>query len=216
MKRTARLKTLGKLNTPEGGLRGICDVLNQEKDTERGRDLVKLINEWIAASSLQEMQHNNPALFLDVLHSNNRPFLDTSEKKKYGVWRAIPALPIEGDHHSFTVWMLSYLFANPLNEKLMGPCARCGNYFIKKRATQNVYCSRRCGNAATAVARNRERIEEERNDKLLRAKAALHEWRSATTQEDWKHWIAKRTKIDPRFLTRAVNQGDLVPPKKGK
>lgn len=111
----------------------------------------------------------------------------------------------------FHVWTL-----NPECDKLAGPCARCGRYYIKKRASQKVYCSRRCGNAATAVARTAERIADERKDKLACANAALKRWERATTRQDWKHWVANKTGIDPRFLTRAVHKGDLVPPKKEK
>ena len=57
----------------------------------------------------------------------------------------------------------------PRCDKIAGPCPRCDRYYIKKRASQTVYCSRRCGNAATAVARTRERIASERRDKLARA-----------------------------------------------
>jgi hypothetical protein len=91
---------------------------------------------------------------------------------------------------------------NPEWDKLAGPCARCGNYYIKKRASQDVYCSRRCGNAATAVTRTRERIKAEHDDKMNRAKAAIREWRRAKTQQDWKRWVSQKTGIDLRFLTR--------------
>ena len=101
-------------------------------------------------------------------------------------------------------------------EKIAGPCPRCDRYYIKKRASQKVYCSRRCGNAATAMARTRERIAGERRGKLARASAAMKKWESVSTRQDWKDWVAKKTGIDPRFLTRAVNKGDLVPPKKEK
>ncbi|MGC2246110.1 MAG: hypothetical protein WA609_05875 [Terriglobales bacterium] len=102
----------------------------------------------------------------------------------------------------------------PRCDKIAGPCPRCDRYYIKKRASQKVYCSRRCGNAATAIARTRERIASERKDKLISASAAMKEWGSVNTRKDWKHWVAQRTGIDLRFLTRAVTKGDLVPPKK--
>jgi hypothetical protein len=108
------------------------------------------------------------------------------------------------------------LTINPGCGKIAGPCPRCDRYYIKKRASQKVYCSRRCGNAATAVVRTRERIASERREKLARAKAALKKWERATTRQDWKEWVAKKTGIDPRFLTRAKNKGDLVPPTKEK
>lgn len=109
----------------------------------------------------------------------------------------------------FHVWTL-----NPEWDKLAGPCARCGNYYIKKRASQDVYCSRPCGNAATAVTRTRERIKAERADKMNRATAAIREWKHATTQQDWKHWVSQKTEIDLRFLTRNFTETGVVKPAK--
>jgi len=208
------LKTLGDLDTPKAKLQGIRDQVNRVKDTERGRELVELLNAWMSAPSLDALRRDNRGL-MQELEDTHRSVADYSNK--HVVHRSYREHPRDiGDPHSFAIWVFGNLIDNPLNEKFKGPCARCGNYFIKRRASQNVYCSRRCGNQATAVARNRERIEEERNDKLLRARAALREWRSATTREDWKHWVAKRSGVDQRFLTRAANLGDLVPPQKGK
>ena len=101
----------------------------------------------------------------------------------------------------------------PRCDCIAGPCPRCNRYYIKKRTTQTIYCSRRCGNAMTAVARTRERIASERADKLARAQAAIKKWKPTDKREDWKHWVAEKTEIDLRFLTRAVNKGDLMPPK---
>jgi hypothetical protein len=113
--------------------------------------------------------------------------------------------------------MLFHLLTiNPLCEKLAGPCPRCDRYYVKKRASQKVYCSRRCGNAATAVERTRERIAGERGEKLARARAAIKKWKATATQQDWKVWVASKTGIDQRFLTRAITKGDLVPPKQEK
>ncbi len=203
-------------STPEGRLHGVCDVLNAEKDTERGRELVGLLKEWMDAPSLHAMLQNNVAIGADLHHAVMQPFFVAGKKHKYGFYQVIPDGPNEHDPHSFTVWMFANLVTNPLCEKLAGPCARCGNYYIKRRASQTVYCSRRCGNAATAVARTRERIETERKDKLRRAKTAIREWRSAKTQEDWKHWVARRASVDLRFLTQAVTKHDIVAPKKGR
>jgi hypothetical protein len=101
-------------------------------------------------------------------------------------------------------------------ERIAGPCPRCDRYYIKKRASQKVYCSRRCGNAATAIARTRDRIASERKDKLALAKAAMKKWKPTATGQEWKHWVAEKTGIDPRFLTRAITKGDLEPPTKEK
>ena len=98
---------------------------------------------------------------------------------------------------------------NPEWDKLAGPCARCGRYYLKKRASQKVYCSRRCGNAATAVERTRGRIKAERRDKIDRAKTAMKEWKRAKTLQDWKRWVSQKTGIDLRFLTRNF-KGELT------
>jgi hypothetical protein len=112
----------------------------------------------------------------------------------------------------FHVWTL-----NPEWDKLAGPCARCGRYYLKKRASQKVYCSRRCGNATTAVARTRERLAREHADKLRRSQAAMQKWTTTRTKDDWKVFVSKREPdITPKFLTRAVNKGELKPPTKGK
>jgi hypothetical protein len=106
---------------------------------------------------------------------------------------------------------------NPEWDKLAGPCARCGNYYIKKRVSQKVYCSRRCGNITTAVARTRERLAEERADKLRRAQATMQKWTTARTEDDWKVFVSDRqSDITSKFLTRAVNKGKLKAPVKGR
>ena len=97
-----------------------------------------------------------------------------------------------------TLCLFHRLTVNPLCGNLAGPCPRCDRYYIKKRASQTVYCSRRCGNAATAVARTRERIASERGEKLARAQAATKKWKATATQQDWKAWVASK-----QGLTRA-------------
>jgi hypothetical protein len=99
---------------------------------------------------------------------------------------------------------------NPEWDKLAGPCARCGRYYLKKRDSQKVYCSRSCGNAATAVARTRERIKAEHINKIGRTKAAMKEWKRTKTQQDWKRWVSQKTGIDLRFLTRNFTESGGV------
>ena len=110
---------------------------------------------------------------------------------------------------------------NPEWDKLAGPCARCGRYYLKKRASQKVYCSRRCGNAATATKRTRQRLDKEHADKLRRAAAAGQKWvkerQQSRTRKDWKQRVSEiEPGITPKFLTRAVNKGELKAPTKGR
>jgi hypothetical protein len=106
---------------------------------------------------------------------------------------------------------------NPEWDKLAGPCARCGRYYLKKRASQNVYCRRKCGNAATAGVRTRERIDAEHKAKMNHAKTAIKDWKRAKTQEDWKRWVSQETGINLRFLTRNFTEtGEVKPAQKEK
>jgi hypothetical protein len=98
-------------------------------------------------------------------------------------------------------------------EKLGGPCARCKRYYIKRRASQKTYCSRRCGNAATATARTAKQREYERQDNLQRADKAIQQWKGTGKKTDWKEFVTKKTGLTAKFLTRAVGRNDLKAPK---
>lgn len=205
------------------GLKALVAELNRTQGKERAASAVALrdiVKQWQdSGPNLWRLYGANPGLWVES-QSAFRPSLIPT-KSGHANMRLLDNTGAPGVMESLgapgirfrAVVLFNALTLNPLWQKLAGPCARCGNYYIKKRASQKVYCSRRCGNAATAVARTRERIESERKDKLRRAKAGIKEWRSAKTQEDWKHWVAKRASVDPRFLTRAVKKGDIVPPK---
>ena len=104
---------------------------------------------------------------------------------------------------------------NPNRDKLAGPCARCGKYYIKKRASQKVYCSRVCGNAATAVARTKAKWDEARGAKLELAKKALQRWSRTATDEPFQRWAEDHYHgLTQRFLTRAIRNKELHHPKK--
>jgi hypothetical protein len=113
----------------------------------------------------------------------------------------------------FFVWLIT----NPKCDKLEGPCARCGNYYMRRSVRNKAYCSRFCGTRATALAATRKRRDEEHADKLLRAAGAAREWTTERTKQGWKPWVSRRhPDITLKFLTRAVNKGELKPPTKGK
>lgn len=112
-------------------------------------------------------------------------------------------------------WFVEFLI-NPDCRKLAGPCDRCGRYYIRKSARNKRYCSRSCGTKATAIAATKRARTAEHQRKLERARKAIREYAKARTKVDWKHWVALKEReegITPKFLTRAVNNGELqVPP----
>ena len=105
------------------------------------------------------------------------------------------------------------LITNPDHHKFAGPCARCGHYYVMKRASQNKYCSRTCGNAATAIARTREKWNEERGKRLTQAEGAMRKWSRLKTTESFQVWAEKRYPgLTKKFLTRAINNEELPEP----
>lgn len=218
----------------KAALNEICNALNSESQ----RKLRFHLRGWVAAwqesgPNLKKMFENVPDLQRKALTVAMRTLWNPQAGAKAELL-FVPDYPeLEDVFGAERVWMegpdgkrkltpevqalvlFHQLTVIPGCEKIAGPCPRCDRYYIKKRASQKVYCSRRCGNAATAVVRTRERIASERKDKIIRAKAAMKKWKPAT-RLDWKHWVANETGIDPRFLTRAVTKGDLVPPKQEK
>lgn len=174
--------------------------------------MLELVREWMETPSLAAMLRKNPGLDSD-LRSRVKIYFEAGTEAKSGEFRFMPE-PSTGSPHSLAIWMFAHLVTNPLCEKLAGPCARCGNFYVKKRASQKVYCSRQCGNAATALARTRERVEKERNDKLDRAKAVMNAWKREKHSGDWRPWVSERTGIDLRFLTR--HKTEITKPTKGR
>lgn len=178
--------------------------------------------------NLQKMMNDDPELAKVVAEvcvtrwmpsTNRTAYLVPQPSAEIQALSPTPDSPQEGKERAelFAALLFHVGTLNPEWDKLAGPCARCDNYYIKKRASQKVYCSRRCGNTATAVARTRERLDKEHADKLRRSQAAMQKWTTTRTKDDWKVFVAKREpEISPKFLTRAVNKGELKAPTKGK
>jgi hypothetical protein len=117
--------------------------------------------------------------------------------------------------HDRAITVFAALTLHPDCERLSGPCAnaRCGKFFIRKGKRVTGYCSRKCNQHASAVRHRREKLAEDRCEKLARARRSIGVWQRSKTTLSWKAWIARRDPdITPRFLTRAVNLGDLEGP----
>jgi hypothetical protein len=108
---------------------------------------------------------------------------------------------------------------NPYCEEVAGPCARCRNYYVKKRKSQKVYCSRLCGNTAAALVRTAEARKVEHKQKMIRAKALIRKWNTLKSRSGlvWKVWLREHEpSITDKFVTRWVNMGELPEPKAGR
>jgi len=120
--------------------------------------------------------------------------------------------------------MFTRLLFNELRDSLAGPCLQCDKYWARKPIKSGgyskfkLYCSRPCQQKAAAYKSTKNRQQREHADKLQRAGRAANYWSTARTKDDWKAFVSKREPdITPKFLTRAVNKGELkLPTKKGR
>ena len=112
----------------------------------------------------------------------------------------------------YALCLFNSLIVNPLWQKLAGPCPRCNRYYIKKRKSQKVYCSRRCGNTSTAIARTGKQRQDARKDDLKSARKAIRKLKP--TREGWKEVVSKETGLTVKWLTRAEHYFGLKPPRK--
>jgi hypothetical protein len=203
-------------------LEEIREVLNGRDGSELQKELRLLVRAW---------QDSGPHLMYMAKQAGIEGFMEkvrvfpfiSSDRGNVDPWFTVNPRRLEelfsqgkaGETRATAIALFTLLVHNPEWNKLAGPCPRCGAYYIKKRASQKVYCSRKCGNAATAVLRTSERYKSQREDKLHCAQAALQEWTITRTKADWKQFVSRRCRekeITPKFLTRAVNKGELKEP----
>jgi hypothetical protein len=204
-------------------LEHICCVLNGEKQPEVRLSLSRLVKSWQASGpNLKKMMHVDFQQWGDVQESWKAQWVPTPtgraqllllpdlpaghmKKEKDGRYRPTP----EG-------WALVLFYSLTLNpewDRLGGPCERCARYYVMNTIRHKKYCSRRCSSFATATASTKKRLAAEHADKLRRAHAAAQMWSETRTSLDWKQWVSrKEPDVTPKWLTRAVNKGELGSP----
>jgi|SRR5579859_3127559 len=84
------------------------------------------------------------------------------------------------------------------------PCARCARYFLKNRADQNSYCSTQCAHSVTS----RVCWKRDHEAKLKKARRAI----AKCSGPQWKQQVSRRAGLSVKWLTRAVNKGELAIP----
>jgi len=221
-------------NLDRGDLGHIVDVLNEKgngQPTFYAEALIRLIERLKEyGGNLKKMTNDDPGLAKAMTEacvalwtpdSTGGAHLVLQQSTKIQALSPMPKTQEEAEERAELIAALLFYVGtlNPEWDKLAGPCARCGNYYIKKRAGQKVYCSRRCGNASTAVVRTAAKVKAERDEKMVRAKALIREWNSLKGRSGlvWKEWLRKQEpSITDKFVTRRVNTGELREPKKGR
>lgn len=196
-------------------LQSICYLLNSQEPQELCSELRSLVKAWQKSGPNLVKLLKGDGVLADRVQHGRTLLCPTRTGKGHLLWLPAPRdfNPLSWKHQALAHFM--DLIVNPQWHKLGGPCERCGKYYVKKTARQKAYCSRRCGSVNTAMASTRRKREEQRADKMRRAQAAADNWAKVRTRQPWKRWVSMQTKITVKWLTRAVNRGDLRAPGPG-
>jgi len=192
----------------------VCFLLNSEEPRELCSELQKLVNAWQKSGpNLAKMLRDDGALESRVKHGRTL-LAPTRTGKGHLLWLPNPPNFDPSSWKDIALTHFMDLIVNPQWHKLGGPCERCGKYYVKKTARQKKYCSRGCGSKRTATDATRQRREVEHAEKLSRAQEATDRWPRVRTRFSWKEWVSAQTSITVKWLTRAVNSGNLRAPGK--
>ncbi len=179
---------------------------------KRQRELRRLVEAWQASGpNLQKLFTRYPELERRTKFGQTI-FLATKSGRGYLEWAPNPVGVNRSSARREVLEDFMTLIANPRWELLGGPCARCGDYFLKHTKRQKVYCSRTCGSAATAVPAMKRKRQEGQARKIRSAQEYIAEFPKTKRRLGWKEWVSNETGFTIRWITRAVNNRDLRPP----
>ncbi len=182
-----------------------------------------LVDSWMAAQcNYTQWARSNPE-FLDRINNAIKEFtLELTGSG--GTAKVVLRKPIAGwDPNFHADQQAAKLFldfiTSPLYDRI-GQCRRCSRYFVNVTGYwKKVYCSGKCATRHTALISMRARRRMERSEKLKKCRRGLEAYaRLKKAPKNWKDYVSKKAGVTPKFITRAVNNGELPQPpsKKGK
>jgi hypothetical protein len=172
-------------------------------------ELRRLITVWIKSGpNLRKMFRKDSAL-AQRAQIGKTVFYPSAGARGYLDWSPVLADQTALSPHDQAFEYFMTLVTNPQWELLGGPCARCGDYYLKKTKRQKAYCSRACGATATAIPAMKRRRQKEHANKIRQAQGVIEEWGKAKRSRAWKEWVSVRTGYTAKWITRAVNNGSL-------
>lgn len=204
-------RTVQALNRPGlDFLEFICEELNNEK-YDWVPELRRVLTLWQQSGpNLKAMLAADPRLAQKLQKAYRTVYVPTEQGGAY----SIPNPPLERDAASKALWRFIWITLSPEWQRLR-LCPKCGKFFIRRTAKPSIYCSPRCASLASATRAIVNARKEEHADKLKKAGEAIDQWKTTRTKMPWKEWVARRyPDITAKFLTRAVNSGELQPPER--
>ena len=205
-------------------LQSLCDILNanDEEHAQSRAEFREFVSRWLRASSLKTMLRRDRDLYrelTDVCTLSLEPSSKTRMARAVVYVIKRPDGPMRyqrgASHHQAVLWF-AHLVLNPLGEKLAGPCARCGRYFIKSRSDHDKYCDGGCGSKASAAVRMERKRREQRQSQLADARIAAQEWADSASSLDWKEFVAQKLGCTKKWVTIATRRYGLEEPRKGE
>jgi hypothetical protein len=94
----------------------------------------------------------------------------------------------------------------------IGKCARCNRYFFGRPGQKCCPRPRRCGSYLAAIRATKANWRKKRKGLIVRAQEAIAQWELGGAKTPWKFWVAKRVRKTEKWVTRAINRGELKPP----
>jgi hypothetical protein len=113
------------------------------------------------------------------------------------------------------LWDFLDLARSPMRSAI-GRCQRCERYYLNWWGHANkVYCSRQCTTRDWAERSTEKRRKQERQRKIDKANRWLGRFAHLENPpSDWKAWLAERSGLTQKWITRGVNRGDIHPPQR--
>lgn len=107
----------------------------------------------------------------------------------------------------------SELASSPLRDRV-GKCDRCGRYYVSEGAyLRKRFCSRSCAKSEFAVRATQRRREQETEQKRRAVAQAIHALETRRRRPvNWKEWVSEQAGVTKKWITRAINRGEIRPP----
>jgi hypothetical protein len=178
-------------------------------------ELRTLLDSWMeSGNDYGKWKDRHPKLFSQLENTVNSTYYSLQELNGEPITARSYVL-VDEPERSFCTYDLHWLFLNLLRNPLrndIAKCDRCGKWFLNCSGHRNKrFCRRRCA-VLDAVTRSvKQRRKRERLAKLKRAQVTIRDWTHGRGA-DWKQWVSARTGLSEKFLTRALNRGELESP----
>ena len=141
------------------------------------KELRSLAQAWFKSGrSVAKLLDANPALN-QAIQRYPPQFIPTKTGPARLAFLTAPEYPAHAKPLEIAFELFRDFLLNPDNDRLGGPCKRCGNYYVRKsRRKMIVYCSRRCAHLFTSRLANKIRRDRKHKAQLQARRGVLRRY----------------------------------------